>query len=652
MTTQKNKITFGVELEFLVPFLLDREIDPAPGTSENRPVTRAPDPQLAFGAIQLDIYSLFKKHEIPVENNVESSCRTIMSKGLPQNWCLDQDASVSERQRAYGYSWAGVELRSPVLTADSASYSHVSQVVTLLRDHFRIRVNQTTGFHVHVGMGAEPLPPRVVHRLAQLLWCADGMISGLHPPERTLGPYAPSIRLQSNLAWGEFSSWQRGQKEFNDRGDHHRKPPRRHTQRGSLNEGAEIRDRLWTNSVDQFPALRLYAAASAAKNPDSVENQQLGLEGKDERDFLYSLRAAHNHSREAALGSYHNEGVQKELFGTWNLPEQEDGSDAGSDQVDLSWIMDTETMVSTTWAELIGHGLNEMQNMSRHDAPVDSSDFSSSIGLQPRTGKGRSVAIPGQAHDDTGSAPGDGGGIEVELFSNIRKDPFEDPGARSRYLEVNGINMPEDSVNLWLIRDDGEKVDPVALDQGLLYMTDPDLHDDTRRVAFLVSSTADMRCNYNFNSYGFPTLQFKKPIMTIEFREATGSMNPAWIAAWASICAGIVEFCLAAEQEYFVEVLMRVVEAERNEMKVRKGRGDPNLLGYDIISFLADIKLEEEASYVDNVIGKGDKNAFWFPCNLVRRDAIGWASPRPVGDGVGILPPETTDNQQVDSADV
>lgn len=637
----QNKITLGVELEFLVPFLLDREIDPAPSTSsENRPVTRAPDPQLAFDAIQLDIYTLLKKHNIPVENILESTCRTILSKRLPRHWCVDQDASVTERQRAFGYSWAGVELRSPVLIADSASYSHVSQVVTLLRDHFRIRVNQTTGFHVHVGMGVDPLPPRVVHRLAQLLWCADGMLSGLHPPERTLGPFAPSIRLQSNLAWGDFTSWQQGQKEYDDREDY-RKPPRRRTRRYSINEGPEIRDRIWSDPPDQFLHLGRYAEASAAKNPDSpVEDHRLGLEGQDERDFLFSLRAAHNHGREAALDAHHNEGVQRELFGAWNLLGQEDGSDAESDQVDQSWVVETETMVSTTWAEL----------MDYYDDLI--SDSPSSIDLQPRTGKGKSIAVPGQGHDDTGSAPGDGGGIgEAELFSNVRKNPFEDPGARSRHLEVEGIDTPEEYANLWLTRDNGKKEGPIPLEQGLLYMTDPALFDDTRRVAFLVSSVADMRCNYNFNSYGFPTLLFKKPIMTIEFREATGSMDPAWTAVWPSICAGIVEFCLAAEQEHFVEVLMRVFEAEKNETMVREGRGDPNLLGYDVVSFLADISLEEEASYVDNVIGKGDKNAFWFPCNLVRRFMIGWGILQFVGDGVGVLPPVTTDIQQVDSAD-
>lgn len=651
--TTENKITFGVELEFLVPFLCEGDTDPAPGNgSENRPVTWVRDAEQAFDAIQLEICALLKKHKIPVVNDYEFTHQSILTKGLPQHWCIGRDGSVAEQPWAYGYLWAGVELRSPVLPAgDEASYARVSEVVTLLRDHFRTRVNLTTGLHVHVGMGVSPLPPHVVHRLAQLLWCADGMLSGLHPPERILGTHAPSIRHESHLAFGNHLAWEKGEEAFNNRRDHHRKPRKRDTKRGSLdifNEGAEIWRRTdicdKVGSGDEkesgdkkkchFPTLRRYAEAAmaaAAQNPGPEEEEekeedhvQVSLGGKDERDFLHALRAAYKYSRKAAMDASNNEDTQKELFGNWNWPEQEDEADPGSPRVDLSWVMDTGTIVSTTWAELIGYGLNDDMN-----------------------NKGRSVDAAPHAYEDT-DVPG-GGDIEAEaeIFSNIRKNPFQDPGARARYFALNGLDIPDISEEEWPSLDDDEVVPPTTPMRGLLFMTAPELYDDTRRAAYLVTSARGARCNYNFNTYGFPAATAnKKPIMTIEFREATGSLNPDWNAVWASICTGLVEYCLAADEGHFVEVLLRVAEAEKNETMVRVGHpgGDPSLLGYDIVSFLADIELVEEASFVANVLGRGDKGAFWFPCTLFRKKrGVSLASPEvAVGEeGVAVLPPVT-----------
>lgn len=648
--TTENKITFGVELEFLVPFLREGDTDPAPGNgSENRPVTWVRNAEQAFDAIQLDICALLKKHKIPVVNDYEFTHQSILTKGLPQHWCIGRDGSVAEQPWAYGYLWAGVELRSPVLPAgDEASYARVSEVVTLLRDHFRTRVNHTTGLHVHVGMGASPLPPRVVHRLAQLLWCADGMLSGLHPPERILGTHAPSIRHESWLAFGDHLAWRDGEEAFDNRRDHHRKPQKRDTKRGFLeivNEGDEIRHHIcdkvqfWDEEESggekefHFPALRRYAeaaVAAAAQNPGSEEEEQkeedhvqVSIGGKDERDFLYALRAAYKHSRKAAMDASDNEDTQKELFGNWNWPEQEDEADPGSPRVDASWVMDTGTIVSTTWAELMGYGLHDdMDN------------------------KGRSVDVPSHAYEDT-DVPG-GGDIEAEaeIFSNIRKNPFQDPGARARYFALNGLDMADVSKEVWLSLYEDEVVPPITPMRGLLFMTDPELYDDTRRAAYMVTSAYGARCNYNFNTYGFPAATAnKKPIMTIEFREATGSLNPDWNAVWASICTGLVEYCLAADEGHFVDVLKRVVEAEKNETMVRAGHpgGDPSLLGYDIVSFLADIELVEEASFVANVLGRGDKGAFWFPCSLVRKKRASLASSEVVvvGEGVAVLPPVT-----------
>lgn len=646
MTTQ-SPITFGVELEFLVPFLLDHEDDPldAAGTDDKRPVTRVSETHLAFSAVQVAIYDLLKKHNFPVQISPEASSTLDKGKSgvhLPRYWSVDSDVSVVERRKAFGYEWVAVELRSPVLTTTSEDHKHVAQVVKLLRKHFRVRVNQTTGFHVHIGMGAEPLPPRVVYRMAQILWCADGMLSGLHPPERVLGTHAASIRHTSHLAIDASESWKEAARHFDASTAKHRKPPRRNTKRGSFDESSTVRDLLW--NVEKLSYLRDYAARGAEiikRERDGKTKVEIYQKDMQER---YDKSIADYHQ----VARYH-----KTLFGDWEFSfpaAQENGSGTGPAQKEVAWIMDTETMVPSIWAELMHQNSPELQNVSLHAVseycPIQRVEQqpekqpeqlpTEETEQKPVKDKGKSPAVPASAYDNTKEDTIKG---DTDSFVNTRQNPFQDPGARSRYLEIHGTEMPKLTDQEWLALDDAGTRLPIPLAQGLLFMTNPDLHDDTRRIAYMVSSAAGYRCNYNFNSYGFPHMQLKKPIMTIEFREATGSMNADWITAWASICAGIAEFCLGADEGQFLGVLMRLVEAEINESLVKQGRGDADLLGYDVLCFLSDLALKTEATYIKEHLGYGDKNAFWFPCRLIPTNQMAFGSPKAVGEGPGVLSP-------------
>lgn len=642
MTTQ-NPITFGVELEFLVPFLGPGEADPAAGTDEQRAVTRISWPALAFSAVQVEIYQLLESHHIPVHSSPVLNSKIGGNEAqvqLPEHWCIDKDQSVAERHKAFGYSWVAVELRSPVLTANTDSFLQVAQVVTWLRERFRIRVNQSTGFHVHIGMGAQPLPPRVVHRLAQLLWCADGMLSGLHPPERNLGFTAPSIRHTSNLALGALENWRDAEQRFKDSSVEHRKPPARDTRRKSLEETSIIRDRLLT--AEQFPSLRAIAASTGQPKPEADQPRAPVRDRRDEGDFIYARQTVYRNSAKQAVHMLHNmEQIQQGLFGSWEFPlsrpQGQGRSDNNSTQDKVSWVKDTETLVASTWAEVMNQELvPARQNMSLRAAPEDSSALVISSEQQHGTENGKSSPIPVQAHsdDDRNLADGD----VTNFFFHIRQNPYKDQGARSRHLKTNGIEMSSLNEEEWLKHQAIRS--PLSLIEGLMQLTNPGLHKDTRRVAHLVSSAGYSRCNYNFRSYGFP-ITFRPLIMTIEFREATGSMNPTWVAVWARICAGIVEFCHTADQDRFVQVLMRVAEAELNEKMITDGKGEADLIGYDLVSFLADIDLRHEASYVHVMLGKQDRNAFWFPCSLVRTSLIGGPNHQTVEEGRAVLPRET-----------
>ncbi|KAI7775818.1 hypothetical protein LA080_006232 [Diaporthe eres] len=97
----------------------------------------------------------------------------------------------------------------------------------------------------------------------------------------------------------------------------------------------------------------------------------------------------------------------------------------------------------------------------------------------------------------------------------------------------------------------------------------------------------------------------------IEFREATGSLDPSWVAAWAKTCSMIVEFCLEAEENAFADLLQRLLEAE---LAFEDNGGE--FLRYDVVDLLNDLGLRNEAGFVEQKILMGDRNVFWFPCAL------------------------------------
>ncbi|KAL2275255.1 hypothetical protein FJTKL_02196 [Diaporthe vaccinii] len=256
-STEPQRVTFGIELEFLVPYLWSDEADPEADT-DGRQVIRLSQEDMGPGEVFLTAHDRVKNilrdflrsHEIPVNNN-----NTAQETGPPCEYSIGGDSSVRE----FGlqqYHFTGVELRSPALFTEPSSFTEIKRVVSLLINNFRLRINETTGFHVHVGMGSHRLPPRAVRRLSQFLWCADGILSQLHAPERILSQHCPSIRHWSHLAQGESDNWRLAEKELEELRQYFDLPSPSSTARDGENP-AEVSRRLTVlqENGNSFPAL-------------------------------------------------------------------------------------------------------------------------------------------------------------------------------------------------------------------------------------------------------------------------------------------------------------------------------------------------------------------------------------------------------------
>jgi hypothetical protein len=92
--------------------------------------------------------------------------------------------------------------------------------------------------------------------------------------------------------------------------------------------------------------------------------------------------------------------------------------------------------------------------------------------------------------------------------------------------------------------------------------------------------------------------------LTIEFREAVGSMDTKWITAWGRICTSIVLFAQNSSTTEFFGMLIRLAQAQGNF-------GDVGPASYDFIDFLDDIGCFAEWNCLR--VGFKIRSCFGFP---------------------------------------
>ncbi|KAI1472706.1 putative amidoligase enzyme-domain-containing protein [Daldinia caldariorum] len=193
--------TFGVELEFIILWLWDDEPDPyQEWANELPPILRIPRessiplPKSHVDGMVYDaICDVLNRHGIPARRDPPRASEFRV-------WNAKSDSSIyltDEKAR-----WTAVELVSPVESASPVAFKVISYVLNLIASTYRIKLNKTCGFHVHVGDGEERMPLEDVKRVASLLWAADPIIATLHPSERRTNRYSQSIRERSPLAQG------------------------------------------------------------------------------------------------------------------------------------------------------------------------------------------------------------------------------------------------------------------------------------------------------------------------------------------------------------------------------------------------------------------------------------------------------------------
>ncbi|KAI0846357.1 putative amidoligase enzyme-domain-containing protein [Daldinia vernicosa] len=200
---QARPRTFGVELEFIIVWIWDDEYDPDLDiASDLPPILRLPhhfrdsgvSKTTIDGAVYSRICDVLLDHGLPAQRAPIRRCDNEY-----RLWNTKLDTSIKYEGDT---NWSGIEMTSPAESALPGAFSAIRYAVELIKSHYRIVVNHTCGFHVHVSDGKEIMPLEHVKRAASLFWAVDPVISLLHPPTRRVNFYCQSIRDRSPLARG------------------------------------------------------------------------------------------------------------------------------------------------------------------------------------------------------------------------------------------------------------------------------------------------------------------------------------------------------------------------------------------------------------------------------------------------------------------
>lgn len=208
-----DRLTFGVEIEIVIPCLLPQDVDPDPKDD------RSPYGIMDYGPI--DKSSEYRQYRSTYSNARKHVANTLSSASIPAEASLfDGAVFTPENPRAWGvqdeddvyppdntnkdYAWYAIELISPPLYFSQEAIQEVLFVISLLTNKYRLCVTERTDLHVHVGNGQKGFTAETIQNLAATYWTFEAQIEQIHPPWMIDNVIALSFNRSSTLAKRNF----------------------------------------------------------------------------------------------------------------------------------------------------------------------------------------------------------------------------------------------------------------------------------------------------------------------------------------------------------------------------------------------------------------------------------------------------------------
>lgn len=187
---------------------------------DRKPYGEPEDPE-AYAHIRYRMARFLRDHSIPaISDSNDKTTEDLVEKTPEEAWdklhfgngdedpvgidygCWDVNTDISvSGTHTNEYLWAPIEITSPVLYYSPESLELVRYIVNLLQSEFRILIDSTMMFHVHVGRGAKGFSFTELQAITALLYAAAPRLDQLHPI--WCGPltlWAPGARPHSLMA--------------------------------------------------------------------------------------------------------------------------------------------------------------------------------------------------------------------------------------------------------------------------------------------------------------------------------------------------------------------------------------------------------------------------------------------------------------------
>ncbi|KAI1801849.1 putative amidoligase enzyme-domain-containing protein [Daldinia bambusicola] len=538
-----SRLTFGVEMEFVMPWLYEGEHDPLAHIKDLPPVFRMdkpPNPLSHFPEeiIYKAIKDLFGKHKLPTEVKTYKYKSKFAKKMLRKydHWEVEDDASVFEPTDTPAFDWiddfqwVGVEIQSPVEPDIPMAYEILNYARQLLISTYRCRVNHSCGLHVHVGNGSERFSLESMRRIASLVFATEHLLTTLNHPWRTANLYSRALRDRSNLSHklaGNEMSWGPGHN------CEHRPEDCLRYYATDFRYGE--RPISWRERhrgpkyVDAFEQVRRSGFEPFQPDPGDITTSSSGSE----------------------LSSFSGTQSNKSTRGNEEDAKFEEGSRSGSGSSSRS--------------------KGEEEERFEEEAPSSTS----SPGSSEREGSEEENPREGTPN---GWQEYDPFNYSNKLFSTRIIPRIKLPRYTTEQLIEFRDKLEEFGVEGLVF--EGEKAhrspDPGVLAAAVEIYRAP----SSCAIAHLMYPGGAGRVN--FQNYACDSFDHMDMGRTVEFRGAEGSLGP-WVVTWAKICVGLVRFAVGSPAHEFIRVLENCQRAEEEDGV------------YDCIDLLNDLGLFAEA---------------------------------------------------------
>jgi hypothetical protein len=195
-STEKPSLTFGVEIEFALPTLDDKTLDPHPEDRRNVHGIDGGITNKADGVRNVQSYLAHTLTQAGIPAEAAGSGHRELKKPVQADaWLIKQDSSILCPDETY--RWYGIEMISPPYFFEENSVMLVGKMCAILAKNFRINCNESCGLHVHVGNGDKGFLDDVLRNLMSTIWTFEPHLNLIHPEFRTEGAhydtYCPSM---------------------------------------------------------------------------------------------------------------------------------------------------------------------------------------------------------------------------------------------------------------------------------------------------------------------------------------------------------------------------------------------------------------------------------------------------------------------------